>query len=1440
MAHYPAKGGGSLQPSLLDVSRSEVHFKREIDGNVLTYVKGEGWIGKPAAVSGGGGSVTSINTGTGLTGGPITSTGTISLNADLNALTDVTISNPLNNGQFLVHSNGQWINQSLEVTTVYTSATDLTNRSKIITDYATDLNGRLIDVYGLPYSLKVPSSGDIGKWLRLVSSVSGTYITDWITPGITDLAGVAISSPTPGQVLVYSSSGGGTWINAAVPSSVTSVTAGTGLATTPSGGITSTGSIGLATLTLDAPDVNGPSTFFLSDIDVDAYGRVTKKFAKTYGFVAPNSSNDGKFLRQGTSASGSSPVTLSDVLIGTTTTPGNLGDVQLTLLADQQILKYDDAAKKWINSAVSGGSSGTVTSITAGDGLAVDPLTSGGNITTSGTLTLETVSPGVLDDTAPGRIFTNLSVDQFGRTLALNKLNYALPLVNSSNNPGSGAGGSTNYKFLSQISTTGGASPTATLGWNSIPSQTYAPTAGMGGATAASATDPYRYMKNVFWGWDFTSPSSGLPTTPGSVSQPLQVLGNLPFSHTKNGAYDDADSARQDVLIKGPVTFEMPVIKNSSTTSTTNVPTNLGHLVYIKGALDLFRTTGGAPTAGLVSQGFAQNRPPTGQDENNNFVADSATNTNHAYQYSAVLGTISYPDYLSRLGYSVTLNSQVGGAPAADKQGMIYNLGTDSWNPADIRLDTNVADSSVVTPSTGNVLSYDSSIGAGKWKNKPLLGTPTMGGMLPGGGSPDLLNCISSITPAAAGSSNAYDIKYAPIIFGQPLTLAPPEIGSLLVVQAYKTPTQLGVGYGTEFMDPLFEPVPVVISLNPYQLINGTDLSVDPGNPAVIDFKIGMKAPLEWTLNDLSLLAGINSDQPVVPMYFNGNSLGKPPGSWSIDKLRLGNNVKPTCLEDVNVGTLSNGQVLSYNIATNKWVNTTPTTGTVTSINIGSGLTSTQAPITTSATLSLSPQRIGNAGVVAPSGGGPTLADTQSIGVYRGGQCLRYDAGTDRWGNQYLTLGTGNNSTGTTVLAGSSFEDVNVVSLVGNQFLRYNTTAGVNKWQNVTLSLTSGYLTDVNVSGGTNNQFLVRNGGIWSNVSALWNNTYFSNLNASFANPVVGVVPISQIGGTWNATSPTLTSNFFGINIGGINPSGNASVTGQVLRYDASINGGNYFAVLPALGSATSFLSDVAISTTNTATLNGRFLRHDGTRWVDQVVSIPNQQALFNLASDAIGYNVGNVAAYSTRGVAGQNGINRLGDPTVGLELYAGLNDSQLTNLGTGLRNGIFPVSVFSNNGNLNLRLKAWARFQSNGGGTDHCYLYVRFFNVTTPGTEATVLASNGTPFTKSNITTINNLYFRQGAVETTQGNNQFRTCHLDLMLPPWVMNTSTNGGATHFGVFLYCSNSAANNPVGIPATINSTFAITNLTPASNTSTSFTIPAKEPICYLSLTQEVIV
>lgn len=63
-------------------------------------------------------------------------------------------------------------------------------------------------------------------------------------------------------------------------------------------------------------------------------------------------------------------------------------------------------------------------------------------------------------------------------------------------------------------------------------------------------------------------------------------------------------------------------------------------------------------------------------------------------------------------------------------------------------------------------------------------------------------------------------------------------------------------------------------------------------------------------------------------------------------------------LHDVNLTSPTNGQVLSYNSTLDKWVNTTPTTGTVTSVamTVPTGLQVSGSPITSSGTLAITLQ----------------------------------------------------------------------------------------------------------------------------------------------------------------------------------------------------------------------------------------------------------------------------------------------------------------------------------------------------------------------------------------------------------------------------------------------------------------------------------------------------
>lgn len=72
------------------------------------------------------------------------------------------------------------------------------------------------------------------------------------------------------------------------------------------------------------------------------------------------------------------------------TTLAALTDTNISSPTNGQVLKYNSSTGKWVNADESGGGggSGTVTSVTAGAGLRVDNNTSGGTITTSGTIGL--------------------------------------------------------------------------------------------------------------------------------------------------------------------------------------------------------------------------------------------------------------------------------------------------------------------------------------------------------------------------------------------------------------------------------------------------------------------------------------------------------------------------------------------------------------------------------------------------------------------------------------------------------------------------------------------------------------------------------------------------------------------------------------------------------------------------------------------------------------------------------------------------------------------------------------------------------------------------------------------------------------------------------------------------------------------------------------------
>ena len=162
-------------------------------GITFTNVTTSGFTINSTATGGGSGTVTSVATGTGLTGGPITTTGTISLNASIGQLTNVDASgaNAPSDGQVL-----KW-NQTANA---WRPATDLTASGGGVTD--------LIDLNDVSYTGIDPGAGEnppTNSVLQWNGSHWTNAILDW-PEYLAELTDVSNTPPNDGEVLSWDDS----------------------------------------------------------------------------------------------------------------------------------------------------------------------------------------------------------------------------------------------------------------------------------------------------------------------------------------------------------------------------------------------------------------------------------------------------------------------------------------------------------------------------------------------------------------------------------------------------------------------------------------------------------------------------------------------------------------------------------------------------------------------------------------------------------------------------------------------------------------------------------------------------------------------------------------------------------------------------------------------------------------------------------------------------------------------------------------------------------------------------------------------------------------------------------------------------------------------------------------------------------------------------------
>jgi hypothetical protein len=225
----------SLSPSVLDLRNSIVHFTNEQAGYYLTFAGGS-WVGLPLRINGAlvatsGTPIT--NQFLGYNGSQWTAS---SLNLGTN-LQDVQISS-LSAGQVLRYDGSKWINYSLptnnggSVTSVTAgsgltggiitssgtiglpnvSVTNVIENNSLVTGVLSDQHGRLILVSTLSYRFPLTSSNPTAGYVLTRDSNTAPSVLSWSNPALSSgfVRDVTVTTPSADQTLLYD---GAKWIN---------------------------------------------------------------------------------------------------------------------------------------------------------------------------------------------------------------------------------------------------------------------------------------------------------------------------------------------------------------------------------------------------------------------------------------------------------------------------------------------------------------------------------------------------------------------------------------------------------------------------------------------------------------------------------------------------------------------------------------------------------------------------------------------------------------------------------------------------------------------------------------------------------------------------------------------------------------------------------------------------------------------------------------------------------------------------------------------------------------------------------------------------------------------------------------------------------------------------------------------------------------------------